>query len=95
MKKGKEYTAKKFGWDVIARKTAKGWIVDVQSHVGWQRYFLADEDAGKSTEPLADDQVRRLGVWAQESGKRLCIPANRGTATVVKDAFGNDMRVKV
>ena len=93
--KAQEFTAKRYGWEIIARKTAKGWMVDVQSHVGWKRYFLADSLAGKMTNQPNEYQVRMLVSYAIDCGKRMGVPPNRGVVKTVKDPFGFEMRVKV
>jgi len=95
MKKGIEYTAKKCdGWNAIARRTAKGWIVDIQWYCGWRRYYLPDSAGYEFAEPLTEVGVRLLAFSAQNDGKKLGIP-DRGTPQIVKDAFGSDMLVRV
>ena len=95
MIKGKEYTAKRYGWDIVVRKTKKGWIIDIQSHLGWKQYYLPNNQAEGIKETPDERQVRLLGVFAQWDGKRLGIPKNRGLLTTIKDAFGYDMVVKI
>lgn len=94
MKKGKEYTTKQFGWDIIIRKTPKGWIVDTQSCYGWERYFIADKDALDITEPPSDVEIRLLSSCAPTDGIRYKRPPDRGEEITIKDAFGNDCKIR-